>query len=793
MSNDKERRRSIPAELAGLPQWVCWGKPGAQRKCPFNPRTGTTAKAGRPDTWADLATAAQAVKAGRFEGIGFEFAEGGGIVGVDFDHCIDAGGQLSDWAAGWVERLNSYTEISPSGTGLHVYCRGKLPGPSVKRPRCEMYDRARYFTVTAQPWGSLRPLRDAGEAITDLYEELQAEARKGQDKPTERRSAPAAAVDIEDAPLLAKLQRSKSGPVFSALWAGDASAYPSRSEADIALCNILAWWTNGDAERVDRLFRQSGLMRAKWDRRQSGTTYGAITVANACNTVRGGYDPAAYFRQKAAQDFAPISESSESGQPAEPVTLVTLAPDTNERYSWTDIGNGNLFADWYKDAARYVPERKQWFTYDGRAWRPDVGGLRVMELCKRLADGLNLYALGIEDERQRGAYLKHVLKWQSRRNRETVLKDAAGVYPVPLACFDADPWLLNCQNGTLDLRTRAFKPHSPHDFLSLCAGVEYDPAARCERWERFVNEIMQGDADRAAFLQKALGYALTGDTAFECFFILYGPTSRNGKGTCMETFRRLLGDYGRAAKPDTIAMRQTVNGAMPSEDIARLAGARFVNISEPDKRLVLSAALVKTLTGNDTITARFLHENSFEFRPQFKLFVNTNHLPQVTDVTLFSSGRVKLIPFDRHFTDAEQDTGLKAALAKPESLSGILNWCLEGLWMIGETGFDMPDAVQAATDAYRQRSDKMGRFVAECLVPDPMGEITTTAAYSAYTAWCRQNGQFAESMANFKTELAQYAEIKRKRPAGSSRAEHPQALVLGCKLQCVPVCADFSS
>lgn len=116
----------------------------------------------------------------------------------------------------------------------------------------------------------------------------------------------------------------------------------------------------------------------------------------------------------------------------------------------------------------------------------------------------------------------------------------------------------------------------------------------------------------------------------------------------METFMRLMGDYGKTAKPDTIAQKQTVNGSGPSEDIARLVGVRFVNIPEPDKKLVLSAALVKTLTGNDTVTARFLNENSFEYRPQFKLFINTNHLPTVTDVTLFSSGRAKIIPFERH-------------------------------------------------------------------------------------------------------------------------------------------------
>ena len=148
--------------------------------------------------------------------------------------------------------------------------------------------------------------------------------------------------------------------------------------------------------------------------------------------------------------------------------------------------------------------------------------------------------------------------------------------------------------------------------------------------------------EKVKYLQKAFGYALTGNTRYECLFILYGATTRNGKGTAMETFLRLMGDYGKTARPETIGARFQQNGSAPSEDVARLNGARFVNISEPDKKLTLSAALVKSLTGNDTITARYLHENSFEYRPQFKMFINTNYLPQITDLTLFSSGRIRL-------------------------------------------------------------------------------------------------------------------------------------------------------
>ena len=218
----------------------------------------------------------------------------------------------------------------------------------------------------------------------------------------------------------------------------------------------------------------------------------------------------------------------------------------------------------------------------------------------------------------------------TKYEKETIIlfnesEDAASVYPVRLDDFDRDPFLFNCINGTLDLRNGYFRPHSPADMLSKLSGVAYDAGARCERWERHIEEVMEGSTGKALFLQKAMGYTLTGDTQHECFFVLYGPTSRNGKGVTMETFMKLMGVYGRTAKPDSIAQKQTTNSNGPSEDIARLAGARFVNISEPDKKMVLSSALVKTLTGRDKITARFLNENSFEYYPQFKIFINGNH------------------------------------------------------------------------------------------------------------------------------------------------------------------------
>lgn len=465
--------------------------------------------------------------------------------------------------------------------------------------------------------------------------------------------------------------------------------------------------------------------------------------------------------------------------------LRAMQPWQDERYSNSDIGNGFLFADFYKDTARFVSERKCWFIYDGSVWRADVGNLKAMEKCKELAALLFLLTAEIKDTALRDVCVKRASRWHNRGVRETILKDAASVYCLRMEDFDRDHYPFNCLNGTLNLHTGEFSEHRPEDFMTMMSGANYDKEARCPRWERFMTEIMQSPTDidsaqKARYLQKAFGYALTGNTRFECLFILYGATTRNGKGTAMETFLRLMGDYGKTARPETIGARFQQNSNAPSEDVARLNGARFVNISEPDKKLTLSAALVKSLTGNDTITARFLHENSFEYRPQFKMFINTNYLPQITDLTLFSSGRIKTIPFERHFEEYEQDKRLKELFDLPENLSGVLNWCIEGLQLLDIEGFDEPKIVRQATKDYAHNSDKMALFMEECLLEESGAMCRTSLLYAAYSRWCEENGFHAENVRNFRSLLAGYGQVDRRRP---SPREEKTTVLLGYRLR----------
>ena len=566
---------------------------------------------------------------------------------------------------------------------------------------------------------------------------------------------------LTDEELIEKAYNAKNGFKFQSLMAGEIPEGKSHSDADMALASILAFWSNGDIEQMDRLFRESGLMRDKWDELRGDCTYGEITLNKAVANATAFYCPVA------------VNYDGD-------IDLTEFHPEDRDRYNWSDSSNGRLFADVFKDKVRYVPERKKWFYFDGSHWCEDLESLKTMELCKELADALISYAINITDEHKRIEYVKYYNKWSARRNREILIKDARSIYPLSMSQFDTNPYLFNCANGTLDLKTMTFYEHNPSDFLTKISPVVYDPAATSERFESFITEVMSNDEEKARFLQKVLGYALTGDTKYECMFFLYGATTRNGKGTLMESILGVMGDYGNSVKPETIAVKQNTNSQAPSEDIARLAGIRFANISEPPKGMLLNAAQIKSMTGNDTLNARFLHENSFDFKSQFKIYVNTNYLPVITDMTLFSSNRIFIIPFDRHFEPCEQDNTLKSEFAKAEVQSAILNWLIQGYILLEKEGLNPPKTVTKATEDFNNDCDKVKRFFEECLVGNPQAEVRTSKVYKAFREWCYSNGYHAESAQKLNEAIRKFAVIKKKRPAGTK--EEKTTMLIGYEL-----------
>lgn len=444
--------------------------------------------------------------------------------------------------------------------------------------------------------------------------------------------------------------------------------------------------------------------------------------------------------------------------------ICKVKPECNEMYPWSDIGDSRLFAHCYKGIIRYVLERKCWYVYHDGIWQEDLCGLRVMALCKEFACALKQYSRKIKTDDTQKHDSEHCKKWQRRSGRETILKDACDICPTSINDFDTDLHTLNCHNGTLHLDTMEFTKYRPEVMLTKMCPVDYDPNAKCERFERFICEIMSDDMEKARFLQKALGYALSGMTHHECMFVLWGESTRNGKSTLAEIVRKVLGTYACSAKAETLGLNNYANGQSHSEDVARLVGMRYVNIPEPDKGLVFNSGLVKSLTGNNTVNARRLYENSFDYAPKFKLFLDCNHLPLVNDMTLFDSRRLVIIPFTRHFGPVEQDRGLKSFFAQPENQSGILNWLIAGYHLLTEEGLDPPASVLSAMGVYEEDSDLMSLFVKEHLVADPTAEVRTSEVYKHYRSWCEENCIVPESARMFNDSLRRIGTIARKRP-----------------------------
>lgn len=448
------------------------------------------------------------------------------------------------------------------------------------------------------------------------------------------------------------------------------------------------------------------------------------------------------------------NESDEELRGPAPSLVAKLRELGAHRYDRSDIGNSALFSDVFGERLRYCPAWKDWAFYDGARWVKDSQGMKAQRRGKRLWKALMKYApdSGLQGETL-AKYMKSVAALGDYNKRDKMIRDARANNYLNAGDLDRDPLLFNLENGVLDLRSGIkFVDHRPDFLMSKLAPVSYDPEARCPRWEKFLDDVMIGDADKIRYLQKILGLALTGDTSAETMFILYGESTRNGKSTLVETIARLLGDYAVNMNPTTLAKRDR-DGRAPTEDVARLAGARLVTCSEPPKDMLFDSARVKTMLGRDTITARYLNENSFEFVPQFKILMNTNHLPVIRDDTIFTSGRVNVVSFDRHFEEWEQDPRLKDRLADPGELSGILNWLLDGLRLYRRERLKAPEVVRLATDQYREASDKIGNFLRECFEEDPATNTPGKIAYDAYRNWCRECGYMTESKMTFFHDL----------------------------------------
>jgi putative DNA primase/helicase len=414
----------------------------------------------------------------------------------------------------------------------------------------------------------------------------------------------------------------------------------------------------------------------------------------------------------------------------------------------TDLGNAERLIDQHGQDIRHCGARGQWIIWDGQRWLPDGTG-HVYRLAKDTARAILLEAYAAEE----GTEYKRLIKWAEKSESESRLNAMVNIartekeVAVSPADFDQDPWLLNVANGTVDLHTGELRPHRREDLHTRLAPVAYKPKAPCPQWLAFLARITDQDEDLIGFMRRALGYSLTGDTSEQCFFLLHG-SGANGKSTFIEVLRALLGDYARQADASTFLHKDQDT---PRNDLARLAGVRFVSAVEAAAGRRLAEVLVKQITGGDTITARFLYHEHFEFDPTFKVWLAANHKPEITATDYAMWRRIRLIPFTVTIPKEEQDKRLLQKL-KTE-LPGILAWAVEGCQEWQREGLCEPGGVQAATAAYQEEMDPLGSFLTERCTLSPRVQTPASDLYDAYTKWCLANGEEAMTQTAFGRRL----------------------------------------
>ena len=735
---------NIPTELKSesFMLWRYEERDGRKTKPPLNPNTGLRGDVTDPIQWTDYETALGAHQSGRYRsnGISVVVHPDSGLVGLDLDHCI-VDGKFSEEAQEIVDGVSSYSEISPSGEGVRIFLYGKLPDKGRRRGNFECYDKGRHLTVTGNhiqstpdkinnnqetlDWFHRKFI--AGEAISD-----ETEIHKLPDQiNTESDQSPSQVSTAETKSILEKIRASKQKDKFDRLFKGDIAEYSSQSEADLALCSILSFWTGRNNPFIDEVFRKSALFRQKWDEKHfsDGTTYGQSTINKSIENCKEVYTP-----------------------------KFPASVEEIKRYFWNqERGDAELLAKTFKGKFLYDHIAQCWLNYGNGVWNQDQENQTLKTAIEKLS---KVYlSASLEVDRQvteltaekndanrerirkleglRDNFRERVRKLNNRNRITNVLKLAQSWLPTSTWKFDSDPMKLNLANGIFDLKENVLEEHSYEHLCLKQSKVAFEKGTTAEHWIDFVNTIFSGDQELIRFVRQAVGYSLSGLSDLQALIFCYG-SGANGKSTFFGVLRQVLGDYYQGIQVETL-LAKNFQSSSEHYELARVKGARIVVSDEVPEGRKLNESLVKNLTGGDQIHARNPYEKPFSFDPTHTLWMYGNHKPVISGMDHGIWRRIYLVPFTIKIPDDQIRPQEELWEEFRRENSGILEWALEGWQDYQSNGLVLPEAVRQATSEYKSESDTLETFIKENCIINSEFKIHTTKLFQLFKDWAKEN------------------------------------------------------
>lgn len=785
---------NFPQALRDLRQWVVWRlehRAGEKKptKVPYNAMTGAKAESNNPATWASFDDACAAFMAGSYAGVGFMFSEFDPYTGVDFDNCV-ADKHVDPQALAWVQGLNSYSEYSQSDTGIHTIVMAQLPGSGRKSTKhgVEMYDQLRFFVVTGDRVdGTPAVVCARQDELTALHALIFPPKTQPQPQPPAQSAAPA-----DDQALLERMFAARNGADIEALWRGNLAAYNNdESAADLALCNHLAFYTGNDAERMDRLFRQSGLMRDKWNRHaRAGETYGAGTIRRAIIATMTAYtgrrangDSEAYHvNGNGAGHHTPLEPQAATdengGDDGTPQAKKDFDP---LRYRSEDGGILDAWLDLHGNDWLFVVGPDKWHYWNHTHWAED-SKLSIKKQIIDLMNAMNLECIELmktAPSRVRNisakyaaagldipdAALKEIERIKSEAGAAKTMHAATKRSSARLSSVEAMgrpkrgvavnqiniDESLNLANGALSLKSLELRPHSKNDLFTYCLDYEYDPNADCPLFKKYIAEVLvlEGttttDENLVMLFQELLGYSLTPDTRHGVMVWMFGEGG-NGKSVAISVVEALLGPMSMSIDFQSVGMPGNY-------DLADIPGKRVLLSTEAERNKSMAEGYIKRIVTGDTINTRPIYGSPLSFRPTAKIWWAMNDKPIIKDTTDSMWRRMKLIPFYRKFEEGKgADVDLPSKLMA--ELPGILNWAIEGLMRLTLNGrFTKSVASEEAKQQYREEANPIAQWVNTMTVRTDYPATLQGALFREYTRWCEEQNEHATTSTQFGKDL----------------------------------------